>query len=254
MEFLRCWQYLYFLLIFCASHRTNYATEAFTLLTQEMFLLSPKMAFQLKWCHTVNTHDCAGKNISVDMHMEHLNHECKNALSTLGSNMTDYSVKRVGRCIGEVVSILYHFDQANAIPYQSGYHPHCSLSEDIKQLLTTSSVFTVQEGRYHCTFQILRVTWWVRCLHNINHHSSNGWRRDCRSLPRTTRAHDYITLLRPLISYSLRWKLWSSRLDAGCLCQLDPSWIIHLSSNTSFTLAELLQSLLRWRDVHLGCQ
>ena len=39
------------------------------------------------------------------------------------------------------------------------------------------------------------------------------------------------TILRPLNSYSLRRKLWSSRLDAGCLCQLDPSWIIHLSSN-----------------------
>ena len=61
-------------------------------------------------------------------------------------------------------------------------------------------------------------------------------------------------MLRPLISYSLRRKLWSSRLDAGCLCQLDPSWIIHLSSNTSSTFAELLRSLSRQRDVHLGCQ
>ena len=111
-------------------YRSVYTTNT------RMFLLSPKIAFQLKWCHTVNIHGCAGRNISVDMHMEHLNCECKNALSALGSNMADYSVKRVGRCIGEVVSILYHFDQANAITYQSGYHPHRSLSEDINQLLT----------------------------------------------------------------------------------------------------------------------
>ena len=141
-----------FLINFCASHRTNYATEVFTLVTREMFLLSPRMAFQLKWRHTINTHGRVGRNIPIDIHMEHLNRECKNALSALESNMT---AKHVGKYIGKVVSILHRFDQANAIPYQSRYPPHHSLSEDIKkivQLLTTSSVSTVQEGCYHCTF------------------------------------------------------------------------------------------------------
>ena len=94
-------------------------------------------------------------DIHVHVHMEHLNRECKNALSALGSNMTDHPVKHVGKCIGKVVSILHHIDQANAILYQSGCNPHHYLSEDIKkiiQLLTTSCVSTVQEGRYHCTF------------------------------------------------------------------------------------------------------
>ena len=51
---LRCWQY--FLPIFHATNRTNYSIEAFNLLAQEKFLLSPRMALQLKWSRTINTH------------------------------------------------------------------------------------------------------------------------------------------------------------------------------------------------------
>ena len=50
---LRCWQY--FLPIFHATNRTNYSIEAFNLLAQEKFLLSPRMALQLKWSRTINT-------------------------------------------------------------------------------------------------------------------------------------------------------------------------------------------------------
>ena len=90
---LRCWQY--FLLVFKATNHPNYAIEAFTLLVQEKFILSPWMALQLKWNWTVNTHGRPGKNIPGDLHLEDLNRECKNALSGLGSNITDKSAKRV---------------------------------------------------------------------------------------------------------------------------------------------------------------
>ena len=43
--------------------------------------------------------------------MEHLNREAKNQISGLGSNITDESVERVGKSLGEVVSILRQFDQ-----------------------------------------------------------------------------------------------------------------------------------------------
>ena len=84
---IRCWKY--FLLIFKAARRKNYAIEAFTLLAQEKFLLSPRQSLQLKWSRTINTHGLPGKNIPCDLYMEHLNRESKSALSGLGSNITD---------------------------------------------------------------------------------------------------------------------------------------------------------------------
>ena len=71
---LRCWRY--FLPLFKALDRTNYAIEAFTLLAQEKYLLSPRMAMQLKWSRTINVHGRSGKNSPADLHMEHLNREC----------------------------------------------------------------------------------------------------------------------------------------------------------------------------------
>lgn len=120
-----------------------------------MFLLSPRLAFQEKWCHTVNTHGIRGKNIPMDLHMEYLNCECKSALYALGSNLTDKSVHWVGKCVGKVINILHHFDQANSIPQQLGYRPHRSSSADISkiaELLTVTHVSTPEEGRCHCTF------------------------------------------------------------------------------------------------------
>ena len=69
---LRCWKF--FLLLFKASHRTNYALEAFT----------PRMKNQLLWSRTVNTSGRPGHNIPCDLHMEHINRECKNAMVCLG--------------------------------------------------------------------------------------------------------------------------------------------------------------------------
>ena len=113
-----CWSF--FLPLFKASDKTNYAVEAFTLLAQEKYLLSPRMAMQLKWSRTINVHGRPGKNISVDLHMEHLNHECKQSISGLGANITDHSIKRVGNCIGSFTR--RQFDRVNNVQTESGHH------------------------------------------------------------------------------------------------------------------------------------
>ena len=92
----------------------------------------------------MNTHGRSGKNVSCDLHMEHLNHECKLSLSGLGSNITDHSVERVSRCIGRLVLIMEHFDVINGIPSKSGRHSHHSRKPDldriVKQLTMRCSV------------------------------------------------------------------------------------------------------------------
>ena len=154
----RCWRY--FMVLFKSTSHKNYAIEAFVLLAQEKFLQSPRIALQLKWSRTINTHGKPGKNIPCDLHMEHLNREAKNAFIGLGSNITDQSVKRIGQCLGVTVSILDNFDRVNNVPRQSGHHSKRSAKADlekiVQQLSETSQVFKEQIGRSHFNFRSFR--------------------------------------------------------------------------------------------------
>ena len=86
---LRCWKFL--LPIFKASKRTNYSLEALNLLTQYESL-SPRLSQQLIWSRFVNNHGCLGKNVSLDLHIEHLNAVLKTAVNGLGANKSKESI------------------------------------------------------------------------------------------------------------------------------------------------------------------
>ena len=87
----------YFFLLFKSTGRKNYALEAFTLLVQYHFILPPALAEQLKWCRFINNHGIPGRNISMDLHMEHLNRLCKTAIEGLGANKSQKAIIRVGK-------------------------------------------------------------------------------------------------------------------------------------------------------------
>ena len=101
--------------LFKSTGRTNYSIEAFTLLAQYFYLFSPRMAAQLAWSRTVITHRRPGKNILCDLHLEHLNREVKNAFGGLSSNITEQSVKRIGRSIKGLSSLSHTFDHTNHV-------------------------------------------------------------------------------------------------------------------------------------------
>ena len=88
------------------------------------------------------THGLPAKNVPCDLHMEHMNRQCEQALSGLGSNIT---VVRIGKCIGKTEEILKEFDGNNNIPQQSSQHSHGSSKDDLtkilSQLLDVSQVF-----------------------------------------------------------------------------------------------------------------
>lgn len=150
---LRCWRY--FMILFKKTRRTNYSVEAFNLLAQYHFMLSPREAMQLLWSRTVNVHGRAGRNIACDLHMEHLNREAKKGIAGTGANITDESVKRIGRSIGQLVPILNNFDIINHIKEPSDRHSRRSTHKDmgilLKQLEDTN-VFNVIPGRVHRSF------------------------------------------------------------------------------------------------------
>ena len=110
---------------------------------------------QLLWSRTVNVHGRPGKNVPCDLHNEHLNRECKQSISGLGSNITDRAIQCVGRSLCATTEILERFDQDNGVLFESGYHTVWSSAVDIQKLLkqlTTSNVFMDHHARCHSNF------------------------------------------------------------------------------------------------------
>lgn len=152
---LRCWKFL--LLLFRASHRTNYACEALTLLTQYNMTLPPRMAMQLKWSRFINSSGKPGCNIPCDLHLEHINRTVKTAVSTLGPNVTPKAIQRVGVCVGPLMEACRNFDKETHTPVHSGKHAMKSFSKDLAVIvkeLHSSKVFSYLPGRKHNSVSI----------------------------------------------------------------------------------------------------
>lgn len=173
---LRCWKYL--LPIFRYSGRRNYCVEAFKLLFQYYYALPPRQAEQLIWSRFVNTHGTPGRNIPLDLHLEHLNRLCKNSIQSLGPNRKNEAIVRCGRVLGTLHNVLNSFDEDNSIVLASGAHSCPSYEKEMKTIvdeLLKSKVLAANPGRTHKTFpkptnvlhaQPLRsiVTWLVEHL------------------------------------------------------------------------------------------
>ena len=131
---LRCWRD--FLPIFKATNRKNYSIEAFTFLVQHDFLFSPRLRQQLVWERTVNVHGMPGRNISCDLLMEHLYRVCKGAMGNLGSNIqSNDSVSRIGKSVGELMSLVEHYDHINDIKPESKDHSKWSEAADLDKII-----------------------------------------------------------------------------------------------------------------------
>jgi L1 cell adhesion molecule like protein len=153
----RVWKYL--LLLYRESGRTKYALEALNLHFQH-YGLPPHIAFEIKWSRFVNSNGGRGKNISCDLHMEHLNRALKTSILGLGANISDKSVTRSANCLRTVLEVSENFDIVNDIHPQSSKHSIVSAEKDIKtivqELTFKSKVFAEKPGRSHCSFRNCR--------------------------------------------------------------------------------------------------
>ena len=150
---LRCWRYM--LPIFHNTGRKNYAKEAFNILYLHDYVLPPRLAAQSIWSRFVNVHGCRGRNIPADLHNEHLNRLCKEAVRSLGSNKKESAIIRVSRALGTISPVLDTFDEENEITTPSGRHRIASATRDrniiINELLR-NKVFNCYPNRKHTTF------------------------------------------------------------------------------------------------------
>ena len=101
----RCW--CFFLLVFKAADR-------------KITLLKHSISFHKRNTYLAQGWQCKSNGAEqlmymgdlgrtfqlIYIHMEHLNRECKQAISGLGANITDASIQHIGKCIGRLCSTL----------------------------------------------------------------------------------------------------------------------------------------------------
>lgn len=150
---IRYWKFL--LPIFRQEKHYNYANEAFLLIAQTL-LLSPRQVCDIKWNRTVNTTGQIGKNVPVDLHMEHLNRRLKIMIRSLGANVSPNTVKRASKALAivDVVRLRFLKDEKGKVQNKD-YHTKPSIQKDlstIEQQLITDKVFKQIQNRHHKTF------------------------------------------------------------------------------------------------------
>ena len=72
--------------LFCLSSSILAESTILNMLCQYNHDLPPLQAEQLIWSRFVNTSGVRGRNISLDLHLEHLNQVVKNTIQGLGAN------------------------------------------------------------------------------------------------------------------------------------------------------------------------
>ena len=146
---LRCWRY--FLLLFKAARREKYSVEAFNLLVQYHFIFTERMKMQLLWSRTINVHGKRGRNIPMDLQMEHFNRECKGAIGHLRASITEKSVQRVGKCLKQFTDITHNFDQCTGVIVHSGYHSKKTKVTDLNKVIGQLQESAVFNQTPHCS-------------------------------------------------------------------------------------------------------
>ena len=158
---LRCW------FLFRASGHVNYCIEC------NIIILTPRFAEQMLWGQFINYEGKPGHNISADLHMEHLNRTCNDAINHLGANKTPNAITRTGKALCGLAAIVHNFDKLNGTVI-SGSHTRQSEMEDLIRIieeLTRLEVFATQPGRHHSEFNFLS----NRMLSSVNNAKMNLW-------------------------------------------------------------------------------
>ena len=129
---LRVWKFL--LLVFRSSNKKKYTLEGLLLLIQANFLLPPCLKYQLMYSRFVKTRGRPGKNIPMDLHVEHVNRIVKSAIYHQMSNLSPTAIIRTSRCTGSFVNTTEQFDRISSLHCQSSSHSEANLDKDIHHI------------------------------------------------------------------------------------------------------------------------
>jgi len=148
--------YKYFCLYFKVSRCPKYAFAMLQLQAQVNCLLSPRLAHSLTWNRFVNHQGKVDTNHPMDLEIEHDNKSFKNDCQSYRGEITEKTIKRVGRSAMPSDSIMHNFDQTSHVKTPSGKHTMMSTEEDVLTLvdhLLSAEVYSNIPGRAHSAFE-----------------------------------------------------------------------------------------------------
>lgn len=142
------------MLHFHAERKTKYALEALRLQFQ-LTTLQPYLVHQLIWGRFVNTHGGQGRNLSCDLHNEHINHLYKDMICTMGANFTESASTRAARCVSSLERVANGFDRQTGIHLEATAHSRRADEKDVNivvEVLLKANIMEVVAERYHSKF------------------------------------------------------------------------------------------------------
>ena len=96
--------------------------------------MEPSAAFFLIWERFVNTRGMRGCNISMDLHLEHLNNFLKELLRDLRGNLDQDNADRVSKSVNNLHTIVQNFEKRMEIKKQISSRNKAKISEDVRNL------------------------------------------------------------------------------------------------------------------------
>lgn len=174
---IRCWKFL-LLHFFSDSRSTKYAVEALYLQLQQQALLSPRQAYRQRWNRGVNNHNGSGKNVPLDLEVEHDNNAIKEGIRKLGPNLTYGSVSRCARMLPVARATVHNVAKECNLIKRSGKHFVKTTRNDLIKLvnlLVPEDALSETPGRCYKHFKNfprspLRNLWMGKLCQWINKH------------------------------------------------------------------------------------
>ncbi len=138
------------LLYFKCYGRNKYA---FTVLKSFFRIqMEPSCALSLIWERFINKHGMRGYNISMDLHMEHLNNFLKELLRDLRGNINRENAERVSKAVKNLKTIVENFEKETSIKEQQSSKHKEKTIEDVKNLVTQfmeQNIFAEDKEKCH---------------------------------------------------------------------------------------------------------
>ena len=98
-------------------------------------LLSQRNRDRFIWNRTVNNCGKKGKNIALDLHVEHSNNYVKQGVKNLDPNLNERSTNRICNAESGMRQIMENVDQNIRTSKGSGKHTHSSTENDLDELV-----------------------------------------------------------------------------------------------------------------------
>ena len=170
------------MLFFKNYSHSNYAYSTLLLTVQVNATFSPRLAHSVTWNRFWSGRGGLGKNISLDLHLEHLNGFLKSYLKRTGPNLTERAADRVSKSIGILKDMMDTTDTELGVPRTSGIHHARDQTTDILSLVEVfreGELFKTKPGRQFTAFPKFS----RNLLKNVKHADVWQWMR--------SRLHDW---------------------------------------------------------------